>query len=72
MKIEKDVPIPKPGIKGPRTEAARLLAVMEPNDSVMTDKESTAQSMYRCGLVRGWKMATRKISGEGWRVWRLA
>jgi hypothetical protein len=66
MKIESGIPIP-------RSKLSRYdqYAAMQPGESVLCESESQANGMraWMCG--RGWSTTTRKIAGEGWRVWRV-
>ena len=71
MKIEKGIPLP-PAKGGKKTELSETLAQMEPGDSILLEVEKKAMQLKQTGSRRGYKMAFRKIDGQGWRVWRLA
>lgn len=64
--IERDVPIPP---RFPLTEIARR---MKPSESVLFDKHDEAQVFARALRSLGGKTTTKKIAGQGWRVWRVA
>lgn len=74
--IQSDIPVPPTrrggNWIGPRTEWTRLLSLLEPGQSVMTeyhnDLKSAEQYIQRSKPKR---FAIRKIPSQGWRVWRV-
>ena len=48
-----------------------LVVQMEPGDSILFESETQAAAAKRYGYCKGYKMTSRKIDREGWRVWRI-
>lgn len=66
MKIEPDIPIPQRG-----ATLMRFMALMKIGDSFMsTDKKR--QHAYDIAERLKIRVTTRKINGEGIRIWRTA
>ena len=76
--IEDNIPLPKatrsPGgnFSGPKTDWTRTIWSLEVGQSVLTPLHSdfkTAEQAVRRLYPK--KYAIRKVSGQGWRVWRM-
>lgn len=70
LKIEHGIPLPVNGSSqaGPWAEALR---VMEPGDSFLLDTRNTVSSVLRYAQKHRLKVKTAKISGIGFRVWKI-
>lgn len=76
--IESGIPLPRPrngtgkNFTGPQTDWTRAVAALEPGQSVLTplynEYKAADQFIQR---QRPRKYAIRKVSGQGWRVWRI-
>ena len=66
MQIEKNVPVPLAG-----RSKIEIINDMEIGDSVLCETYEQAMSLRDALRYRGLKYTTRKIDGNGWRVWRL-
>lgn len=65
MKIEKNVPVPKPRRKHP------IIDKMDVGDSVLCDNRKKIERLRDAMRYRKIQYATRRVP-EGWRVWRLS
>lgn len=76
--IEDNVPLPKGHNNGgrpsgPQTELGRALLALQPGQSIALP----TYEEFRRANAHAWRntdrrFATRKIAGQGWRVWRVA
>lgn len=67
FKIEKQVPlIPKQSCK--LSQTSREMMKMLPGDSFLWHENN---AIYRQAEAAGIKITTRKINGQGYRVWRV-
>jgi hypothetical protein len=78
--IEKDIPIPKPsrgdgkfhGTKFTRSPAMQLAAQMDVGDSMLFKSYTALQHVRAKALDQiGKRAVSRKIPGQGWRLWRV-
>lgn len=68
-KIEKGIPVLE------RTASNRtwrnLLEKMSIGDSFVVLREPERRSVIRSAHYAGMKVVTRKVNGEGWRIWKM-
>lgn len=69
VKIEKDVPIPKP--KAAFGVWPEILKQMNIGDSFAVDDDPNSTNVRRAAKGMGMKVAVRKLEKGGWRVWRV-
>lgn len=67
MKIEKGIPIPKCD----RSHWWAVLIAMTPGDSFRVETDRERLSILRCAQRYGVPVTSRKLDGNGYRVWRL-
>jgi hypothetical protein len=77
--IDDNIPVPPSDSRGrggsprnPQTEWTRMLDVLAPGQSMLTEEYREAKAADQFKVRRPEKKFTvRKIAGQGWRVWRL-
>lgn len=79
MKIERGIPIPpckgneRPARHPPKGEDMRLAEKLAIGESLLFDKyRRLAKVRERALYAAGKSSLSRKIPGEGWRLWRIA
>jgi len=68
MKIDTDIPIPPKFPKSKQAELRFMLTAMLPGDSFLVDY---CQQAHCAAKKAGVTIQTRKVSGEGFRVWKI-
>jgi hypothetical protein len=78
--IEDNIPLPECQNKGmggsprgPRKPWTKTLDTLKPGQSTFTTEYSDLNALAQFKLYRPERVyATRKVPGQGWRVWRVA
>ena len=68
-KIEKGIPIP-PRYNGEQ-RWTNLMSKMEPGDSFLVSFDEDRKAILMAARRAGFNVLTRKMPGEGYRVWRV-
>ena len=71
MKIDKNIPIPT--YHHANSKYVKIINQMEIGDSVVLENVKTRNNFYQCMRRKGYKAVTRKITDQGYglyRIWR--
>lgn len=74
MKIERDVPIPPKGNRGPRTALSKLIREMNVGECLALDSENEWERARYIMCSIGWRCIVRRgdLNGKKWRIWRAS
>ena len=69
IKIEKNIPIPKKYRSN--TKYGKTINKMEVGDSITVEGKNAKSCFYTAIRKQGYKAATRKVSSEGYGIYRI-
>lgn len=68
IKIDHGIPVPP---SRPVSKWEPILRAMKTGDSFVVPKLFECQAILRVAMKSGLIVTTRKLNGDGWRVWRI-
>jgi hypothetical protein len=68
-KIESGIPIPKKRLRTPFW--SNTVAALKPGNSFKVDTDQARIAVMHAASRQGIEVTTRKLNGEGYRIWRI-
>jgi hypothetical protein len=69
--IESGIPVPKLRHRTPRAVWNNALRAMKPNQSFKVDSDMKRIAVLKAAKHLSMQVVTRKLDGEGYRIWRI-